>query len=234
MAAQRVVSDLENGIRRIPGVRQAKVVGDPHPEEIHVVAGSERSPKQIVRDIQSLAQAAFRTPIDHRIVSIVQVEDEVTLESAGDPAAEISLNGAAAETLPGGGRWQRSVLLDGVVVTTRGTSSFVEVTLLWPDGSSTQGSGSSGGVREARARAAVSATVRALEPVLQRNSAWMEIDQVVISRLLDADVVLVKATYSEGRADTSPLVGAAIIRDDAATAAARALLDAVARRLPSP
>ncbi len=50
-------------------------MGADEPSEIHIVATSTRSPKQLVRDIQSLASAGFGFAIDHRIVSIVRLED---------------------------------------------------------------------------------------------------------------------------------------------------------------
>lgn len=74
MRAQRL-DQLEDNIRRIPGVQAATVIGAEEPSEIHIVAESTRSPKQLVRDIQSLASAGFGFAIDHRIVSIVRLED---------------------------------------------------------------------------------------------------------------------------------------------------------------
>lgn len=69
------LTQLEDSIRRIPGVQAAAVIGAETPSEIHIVASSSRSPKQLVRDIQSLASAGFGFSIDHRIVSIVRLED---------------------------------------------------------------------------------------------------------------------------------------------------------------
>ncbi|HEV3471731.1 MAG TPA: hypothetical protein VG408_00800, partial [Actinomycetota bacterium] len=66
---------LEENIKRIPGVQAATVMGAEAPSEIHIVASSARSPKQLVRDIQSLASAGFGFSIDHRIVSIVRLEE---------------------------------------------------------------------------------------------------------------------------------------------------------------
>ena len=74
MRAPRL-DQLEDNIKRIPGVQAATVTGADVPSEIHIVAASSRSPKQLVRDIQSLASAGFGLSIDHRIVSIVRLED---------------------------------------------------------------------------------------------------------------------------------------------------------------
>ncbi|BFJ85612.1 hypothetical protein WMO24_04915 [Ruthenibacterium sp. CLA-JM-H11] len=43
--------------------------------EIHVLADETRSPKQIVRDIQSALSAKFGMEIDHRIISVAQIPD---------------------------------------------------------------------------------------------------------------------------------------------------------------
>lgn len=73
----RLRPDLEAALRQIQGIRAASVVtnGKSEPTEIHILAMSGKAPKQIVRDVQSLAMAQFDLDIDHRIVSVVQLED---------------------------------------------------------------------------------------------------------------------------------------------------------------
>ncbi|MFB0921622.1 MAG: hypothetical protein QMB62_12220 [Oscillospiraceae bacterium] len=66
-------------IARLPGVINANVVflgGEI--EEIHVLADTSRSPKQLVRDIQSLLMAQFQKDVDHRVISIAQIENELS------------------------------------------------------------------------------------------------------------------------------------------------------------
>lgn len=65
-------------IARLPGVINANVVffGE-EVEEIHVLADTSRSPKQIVRDIQSLLMAQFQKEVDHRVISIAQIDSEL-------------------------------------------------------------------------------------------------------------------------------------------------------------
>src|SRR5687768_17205255 len=74
----RLQPELEATICRLPGIQAARVVTDGagSPTEIHVLGTREKSPKQIVRDIQSLAMAQFDLDLDHRIVSIVQFDDD--------------------------------------------------------------------------------------------------------------------------------------------------------------
>src|SRR5687767_8200504 len=78
--------ELEDGLKKIPGISGVKIVGSDEPTEIHVIASSGRSPKQLVRDVQSLAAAGFGFAIDHRIVSIVQIEEETAPTNGHRPA----------------------------------------------------------------------------------------------------------------------------------------------------
>ena len=71
-----MTTDIERLIGSINGVSAAKVVTDAEGRlvEVHVLADTTKSPKQLVRDIQSCTMAAFGLPIDYKIVSIAQVE----------------------------------------------------------------------------------------------------------------------------------------------------------------
>lgn len=206
----RVFARLEAEISRIAGVRTARIIGDDAPREIHVVADTSRSPKQLVRDIQSLSSAGFGISIDHRIVSVVQLAEE--------GAAEVAV-----------GESHRPAL-DRIVFAQKGDRGWVRVGLTWPDGSSTEGTGAAGSTRDARARAAVQAVQRAIEPVLEMLGAAIDVEQVLIQQTGPRDSVLVHLLYFEDGVET-PLVGSAIVPDDVASAAARAMLQALNRKL---
>ena len=93
MPCLRLLPDLEESIRQIPGVRAASVVTDAQaqPREVHVLAAPGKPAKQIVRDVQSLAMAQYDIDLDHRIVSVVQIEDEAGAEaSAASDFSEVS------------------------------------------------------------------------------------------------------------------------------------------------
>ena len=77
---------LEADLRKVPGVRSARIIGDNgSPSEIHIVSTSSRAPKQVVRDVQSLATAGFGIQIDHRIVSIVQLDEPLEPDPPRSP-----------------------------------------------------------------------------------------------------------------------------------------------------
>ena len=205
------LAQLERALHKITGVRGASVAGDGEPSEIHIVAASDRNPKQIVRDVQSLALAGFGIKIDRRIVSIVRLEET-------DPASPSSAPG------------KQRPRVERVALGNQGDAEWVEVSLRWPDGSSTSGTGSSGRSREARARGATTAMLECLDKALAERKATIEVDATAIHRIGGFDWLLVQATFYEAGGAT-PLLGSAHVQDDVATAAARALLNAVNRKL---
>jgi hypothetical protein len=223
---------LEEDLQRVPGVRNARVVGVEAPSEIHIVASPERSPKQVVRDVQSLASAGFGLTIDHRIVSVVQLADNGPAP-APEPAAPIALDEPAAALEAELEDDDRRPVLESVVLASKGASGWVKVTLRWPDGETTEGAGATTASREARARGATIALLRALEPALSKRSAKLDVEQVLIHRIGSGECVLVRGLYSDGGSNT-PVVGSAVIHDDVASAAVRALLHAINRKLQSP
>jgi hypothetical protein len=225
------LDQLEAEVRKIAGVKNARIIGTDGPEEIHIVASATRSPKQVVRDVQSLAAAGYGLPIDHRIVSVVQLEESEppappsTIKLDAEPQPEPVM---AATTAPA--HHDRRPVLDRVVLGSRGNTGWVEVSLKWPDGTETDGSGTAGSSRETRARGAAKALVKALEPVLSERGVELELDQVLIHRMDSADSVFVRATFFEN-GNVIPVVGSALVHDDVASAAVRALLHAVNRKL---
>ena len=66
-------------LRRLPGVYAAGPRFDENGtlSEIHVLASLARSPKQVVRDVQSAIFAAYGIEVDHRIVSVAQLPEPV-------------------------------------------------------------------------------------------------------------------------------------------------------------
>lgn len=214
---------LEEDLQRVPGVRNARVVGVDSPSEIHIVATPERSAKQVVRDVQSLASAGFGLTIDHRIVSVVQLA-EAEAEAEAEAAAQQE---AAAPPPPAE---EERPVLESVVLATKGATGWVKVTLRWPGGESTEGAGATTATREARARGATIALLRALEPALAARAAKLDVEQVLIHRIGSGECVLVRGLFSENGSNT-PIVGSALIHDDVATAAVHALLHAINRKL---
>jgi hypothetical protein len=227
---------LQEELQRIPAVRSARVIGNDQPSEIHIVAGPERSAKQLVRDVQSLSAAGFGMTIDHRIVSVVQLEDEDLDESSTSieadevtERAEAATEGHRVEDVGEAERGERP-MVERIVQATAGGGGWVKVALQWPGGEITEGVGVSGASREARARGAAAALLQALRPRLEPGGARVDVEHVVLHRMGQAETVVVRATYY-GRQGASALVGVALLHDDAASATVRALLHALNRKL---
>jgi hypothetical protein len=213
------LAGLEQELSKISGVRSVRVVGGARPSEIHVVAGRARSPKQIVRDVQSLAVAGFGVSIDHRIVSVVQLDDEAA------PDAATRQNGA----VPVSGR----PVVESVLLNALGSAKSVRVALVWPDGGRTQGTAKAGTSRELQARAAMQATIDALTPALDASDTRVEVEHAFLQAMGADEAVVVKATVYEGNEPT-PVTGAVLVEDDVVSAGVRALLHAVNRKLRPP
>lgn len=77
----------EDAIRALRDVESASVQSEGDTiREIHILSRSNRPPKQIVRDVQTVLQARFNRSIDYRVVSVAYLTD-ATASSAGRSAA---------------------------------------------------------------------------------------------------------------------------------------------------
>ena len=68
--------ELEDELCRLGGVLAVRVVGDRNgrPIEVHVLADQSKPAKQTVRDVRAVAQTMFGLELDHRIVSVAQLD----------------------------------------------------------------------------------------------------------------------------------------------------------------
>lgn len=82
MAVERQVNviDIESVVCRLKGIIAVSVVPDGNGgvSEVHVLAGSSRSPKQVVRDVESAVMARLGVTIDHKKISVAQVDEGTT------------------------------------------------------------------------------------------------------------------------------------------------------------
>jgi hypothetical protein len=76
------VEDIEHTLGRVAEIKAARVVASPEGiiQEIHVLALPDKSPKQLVRDIESTIMASFGIPVDHKKISIAQLGAEAVPE----------------------------------------------------------------------------------------------------------------------------------------------------------
>lgn len=210
--------DVERALCRISHVTRASVVADERDEvlELHIVATSGKHPKQVVRDVQSLARAAFGVDVDRNVVSVVQLEPE---EGADAPVP------AAAAPVAQEGR----TALAGMTLQSLQGSSSVSV-VLTRDERRASGGSSRSTTAVGLHRMAAEATLSALAELYPDMPA-SDVDGVEVRPLGVRKVALVSIAHRTVGSD-DVLIGTATVRAAGELdAVARAVLDAVNRRL---
>lgn len=202
------ISDYEDIIRQIRDVISARIVTDSLGEiaEIHVLAGSGRGPKQIVRDIESAFMAQFGVSIDHKKVSVAQMQDDETPHQNPETRPKVA----------------------SVTVLSRGRTTEARVQLEIGD-DIFEGSASGPSTSNNKLRLISQATVLALEEYMKGTCNIVTEDITVITlarRQAIAVSVSLVTNIGEER-----LIGAAFLNDDEREAAVKATLAAVNRRM---
>jgi hypothetical protein len=217
MPALRLLPDLEDALRSLPGVQAVSVVtsGSGEPTEVHVLAAPGKAAKQVVRDVQSLAMAGFGVDIDHRIVSVVQI-------GAQRP-------GELVEHAPGAARGDdaRRAALLAVAVHSAGHDLTITVTL-GVGGEEFLGRAEGFGTPSQRPRVAAAATLEAVAPLLG-SPCDLEYAQVLPAG--PHQVAVVVLTLLTPRTGPQVLTGSAVVRTGPEDAVCRAVLDALNRQL---
>src|SRR5262245_58625642 len=214
MPTLRLLPELEDALRQINGVRAASVVTGPDgiPTEVHVTAAPGKAAKQVVRDVQSLAMARYDIDIDHRIVSVVQIDDEdVTLVPDAHEAPELPSRPAISAIAVRSGKGEA----EATVSLTAGASVF-EGTAHGPAGHSH------------RARLVAAATLDAVDDLLGQPC---EVESAMIVSSGSREVALSVLTVMLPRIGEQVFTGAALVRGDEADAVARSVLSALNRQL---
>ncbi|MDH4116291.1 MAG: hypothetical protein OEX04_04130 [Acidimicrobiia bacterium] len=198
-------SALEHALRRIPGIEAVRVVmNGSAPAEVHVLTSPGKAPKQVVRDVQSVAMAGFSSQIDRRIVSVVQVDP-------GD--------------LGGGDR----PAVDDVAEEIDGSRMTITVTLTWHD-ERLVGRATGPAASTTRLRLVAEATLASLEQALDSNAAFavasVDTPQIGAHRVAVAVVVIV------ANGEERVVSGSALVGPDPSKAMVRAVLDGLNRQVP--
>lgn len=75
---------IEKTIEKLDSVVSCKIISeDNNFEEIHIVSKGSRSAKQLVRDIQSVLIATYNVQVDHKKISIAEIQDDCLKKTAG-------------------------------------------------------------------------------------------------------------------------------------------------------
>lgn len=194
---------IKRAIASLPDVQSCSVEFGPDGviSAIHIVSSTKRSPKQIVRDVESVLAADFDIRLDHRKVSIARVEEKQEARPERRERPKLS----AVRMSLAGGRGSVTVVLERGGLVVAGEAAGVA---------------GGGGIL----RLVVAATFRALEKMIGADASLELLDVVRITSG-ERRAVVVLANLASGLA-TRSLAGCVQYEDDEPRAAALAALDA--------
>ena len=205
------LTEVEREICRLPDVSISRLVAEPsgRVSEVHVVAHPGKHPKQIARDVQSIALASFGLELDRRIISVVQLGGDSL-----DPQVLL------AHARP-------SVV--AITAEANGLRSLVRVTL-GREEEEAVGFAEGSIATTARHRLVAAATVDALRQ-LEPAAECIDVDSAQIVRVDAHDIAVVTVVFVTPPSEQL-VSGSAIVRPQQENdAVARAVLDATNRRM---
>ena len=198
------IQELEETLARLPSINAIRIVGGKDGiREVHVLAALDKAPKQVARDVQSLALARFGITIDRRAISVVQIGPE-RLDPGEDRPA-----------------------IKGVHEIPEGAKTTVAVTLGW-HGEEYIGTATGPAAQSARYRLVGEAGLRAIEDLLPGEALALD---SVGAPTIGMRTVMVVVIVSTGERGEEVSVGSAISQGDDSETVVRAVLDALNRRI---
>lgn len=204
------IAEIEEALSQVSEIKAARVVASPegHIDEIHVLALPSKSPKQLVRDIESTIMATFGISVDHKKISIAQLGQDAVPKSSPYDHPRALIRSVSAETA--GLEVKVSVALE------IGGELFI-------------GTASGPGSQTTRQRLVAQAALNAVEHYLQGSLAFA-LEDVAIVKLGQQSVAVACISLVTSLGE-QPLTGAALVRQSEKDSIVKATLDAINRRL---
>lgn len=193
-------------ISKLPGVINANVVADgENITEIHVLADFSRSPKQIVRDVQSLLMAKFQRDIDHKIVSVAQIDFDVNNQSCN------------------------RLIIEEISINRKRTGTSVEI-VLSADGNQFSGVQTASNDNVEILRAIAQAT---LDAATASKNCFLKLSVLDVRPVEIANVraALVCICFKDEGGTSGRFTGSAFVSEDDETAVVKATLNAINRKI---
>ncbi len=197
---------VEAEIAAVPGVLSARLVpGFERPvDELHVLTSLDKAPKQAVRDVQTVLMARFGVSTDHRVISVVPLDERDRL---GDTAR---------------------LIIEAVGLTQSRATVTAQVHLRDRD-DHLHGTSEGASTPTGRHRATAQATIDALTERLGEHD-HVELEAAGVTDLHGWRLALSVLALRTGR-HSQELSGCALVRDGEPDAVARSVLDALNRTL---
>jgi hypothetical protein len=213
---------VETELCRLPDLSAARIVTDNggRPVEVHVLALPGKAPKQIVRDVQSVAMASFGLELDRRIISVVQIGGD----DVADDVAEVD------DEESDRARESFRPRIAAINIEVAGLRAHVRVTLAY---NTEERVGSAEGTIAAasRPRLVAAATLDAIRQLVPAAEC-LDLDSAQIVRVGPHDVAIVALVLVVPSAEQ--IVSGSVIvhpNQDPSDAVVRAVLNATNRKL---
>ncbi len=225
------LASVERELCRIPEVRAARIVADDDgtPVEVHVLASPGKQPKQLVRDVQSVALAARGLELDHRIVSVVQLDDGNG--TAPEPATFMDDDEPTPASPPVPSPVTDRILLESASLLRSGVAATAEVALRRGE-ASVRASAEGSSAAALSLRLVAEATLDALRDLVPA-AGRAAVETATVVRAGEREVALAVLVLVVPP-NEEVVAGSATVRSGGVhEAMARAVLDAGNRRLPA-
>ena len=213
--SQVSIEEIEEALGQVAEIKAARVVASPEGliQEIHILALPTKSPKQLVRDIESTIMASFGIPVDHKKISIAQLGSDAVKEQASAEPREPRVCRPRIHAI--------NVNVSGLVAA---ASVTLEI-----DGETFVGEATAPASQTARERIVAQATLNAVDQ-FARGTQSFSLEDVAVVRLGRQDVAVSCVTMISPLGEQS-YAGSAIVRQNEKDSIVRATLDAINRRM---
>lgn len=210
--SQVTLDEIEQTLCQISEIKAARIVASSFGDiqEIHVLALPSKSPKQLVRDIESTIMARFGIAVDHKKISIAQLGEEVLPEPT------------ESDKVPPRAR------IDYIHTQVKGIHAYVSVNLDF-GGVEVEGIATGPASTSGRARLVALATLDAVSKYLEQDLGFALEDVSVVQ--LGHERVAVSCVVIVTPLGEKAYAGSALVRQNENDSIVRATLDAINRRL---
>lgn len=223
------LNQVEQLLTGLSGVESLKLVPDSHGgiDEVHVVSTRDLGAKQVVRNIESALLAEFGLQIDHRKISVAQVDrpDIHPGPEGREPPAEAADAEPGLETVPESG--MRRLLLDSLQIDRR-AGHKVACTVTLRDGEQVyEGEAEGADFSRSRLDVAGHAVLDALNEATL-DAVRLRLEGVTRFEVFGRDLVVAVVHGQENRRSVT-LPGISVVEDSPEEAAVLACLQATNR-----
>ena len=207
---KKMIQEIELIITQVQGVISGRLICENDEiVEIHVLADSSRSPKQVVRDIESAVLVKHGLELDHKKISVAQLGEDVPSSPKFETRLQFSSINYSVE--------------NGTAATSITINAQNEMYTAAAKGPNT---------RNNRLRLAATAALSAVEQSLNIDGKLV-LGDVQKSTFCEQEVITVAVCFHHANKMEELLLGTAINKGDDLESTVRATLDAVNRKVSS-